>query len=92
MLNACLLSLSRGKILDVRSHTVAQGHMSKGEYSALVLQLLVMIHPAGGGIELPEHYPQWKVEFAKMDPPSGIQASLNKLCEGAYTKCCNDYL
>ena len=30
MLNACLLSLNRGKILDIRPQTTAQSHMSKG--------------------------------------------------------------
>lgn len=64
LLNACLHSLTRGKILDVRPQATAQMHMSKG-----------------GGIELPAHYPQWKVEFGKMDTPSTILASLVKLIE-----------
>lgn len=36
----------------------------------------------GGGVELPVHYPQWKVEHGKMEPPNIILASLNKLMEG----------
>ena len=38
----------------------------------------------GGGIELPAHYPQWKVEHGKMEPPNIILASLNKLMEGEF--------
>jgi len=37
---------------------------------------------AGGGVELPAHYPQWKVEYGRMEPPNIILASLNKLVEG----------
>jgi len=68
MLNACLLSLNRGKILDIRPQSIAQSHMSKG-----------------GGVELPAHYPQWKVEYGRMETPNIILASLNKLVEA-----CND--
>lgn len=33
-------------------------------------------------MESPAHYPQWKVEHAKFETPSVLQASLNKLLEG----------
>ena len=36
----------------------------------------------GGGVELPSHYPQWKVEYYKMESPGVLQTSLNKLVEG----------
>ena len=39
---------------------------------------------AGGGIELPSHYPQWRVEHLKLDTPNVIQSSLNKLKEGKH--------
>ena len=48
---------------------------------------------AGGGVELPSHYPQWKVEYIKTDMPSALQSSLNKLVEGTCTLfvCINKY-
>lgn len=64
LLNACLPSLSKGKVLDIRQPSTAQQHMSKG-----------------GGVELPSHYPQWKVEYGKLEPPPSLLASLNKLIE-----------
>ena len=36
----------------------------------------------GGGVELPSHYPQWKLEYYKLEAPSALQISLNKLVEG----------
>lgn len=33
-------------------------------------------------MELPTQYPQWKVEHAKFEPPTVIQASFSKLLEG----------
>ena len=44
--------------------------------------LCVIIVYVGGGVELPSHYPQWKVEFYKLEAPSALQTSLNKLVEG----------
>ena len=38
MLNACLASLSRGKILDIRPQSIAQSHTSKGRRSSLSSQ------------------------------------------------------
>ena len=45
---------------------------------------LTYFNCTGGGIELPAHYPQWKVEHGKMEPPNIILASLNKLMEGEF--------
>ena len=36
----------------------------------------------GGGVELPSHYPQWKLEYLKIETPAALQSSLNKLVEG----------
>lgn len=72
LLNACLPSLSRGKVLDVRPQDVAKQHTSRG-----------------GGVEEPSHYPQWKVEYAGMDPPSTIQSSLSKLLDACYDTALN---
>ena len=38
--------------------------------------------PLGGGVEMPEHYPQWKVEHAKFETPTVIQSSFTRLVEG----------
>ena len=49
----------------------------------------------GGGVELPVHYPQWKVEHGKMEPPNIILASLNKLMEGELphqVAVCSDHI
>ena len=35
----------------------------------------------GGGVELPAHYPQWKLENGKMDSLTGLAASLARLRE-----------
>jgi myotubularin-related protein 9 len=64
LLNACLPSLSKGKVLDTRSQEVAATHVSKG-----------------GGVELPAHYPQWRVEYGKMEGVAGLAASLARLRE-----------
>ncbi|XP_064382169.1 myotubularin-related protein 9-like [Halichondria panicea] len=64
ILNACLPGLSKGKVMDIRSQSIAQQHMSKG-----------------GGTEIPSHYPQWRVEYAKLDSPLLLQASLTKLLD-----------
>ncbi len=37
---------------------------------------------AGGGTEIPSHYPQWRVEYAKFDSPILLQGSLTKLLDG----------
>jgi myotubularin-related protein 9 len=64
LLNACLPSLSKGKVLDTRPQEVVTAHMSKG-----------------GGVELPAHYPQWRVEYGKMESRAGLAASLVRLRE-----------
>ena len=88
LLNACLPSLSKGKVLDIRQPSTAQQHMSKGvahsAASVAVLYTAVLLPPPGGGVELPSHYPQWKVEYGKLEPPPSLLASLNKLIEGAF--------
>ena len=35
----------------------------------------------GGGVELPAHYPQWRVEYGKMEGVAGLAASLARLRE-----------
>ena len=84
MLNACLPSRSRGKIIDVRSAGTASHHIGKGQ-GCMLKRMLKLFHVhvwSGGGVETPAHYPQWKLEHAKFDPPPGLQASFNRLLEG----------
>ena len=41
-----------------------------------------MIFLTGGGTELPERYPQWKLVYGDMEAPTGIMTSLEKLMTG----------
>ena len=50
--------------------------------SMYIHRLPAMILPvAGGGVELPAHYPQWRVEYGKMEGVAGLAASLARLRE-----------
>jgi len=49
--------------------------------------VLIGCNCTGGGVELPAHYPQWKVEHAKFEAPAVIQASFMKLLEGEHFFC-----
>ena len=35
----------------------------------------------GGGVEVPAHYPQWRLEYGMMDSPAGLASSLARLRE-----------
>lgn len=79
LLNACLPSLSKGKVLDTRPQEVAT---AKGNYEMKVpCTLLRSLVAAGGGVELPAQYPQWRVEYGKMESPVGLASSLARLRE-----------
>ena len=91
MLNAYLPSRSRGKVVDIRPQGVANQHMSKGKgwvwSGGVVFQCHAPPPCIGGGVESPAHYPQWKVEHAKFESPTVIQASFCKLIDGVYCMC-----
>ncbi len=60
------------------------GYWTPGITYFHVLSQLIVICCSGGGTEIPSHYPQWRVEYAKLDSPLLLQASLTKLLDGEW--------
>ena len=80
LLNGCLPSLSKGKVLDTRTPETVAAHTSKGA-AMLCYHDNRIPGVAGGGVELPAHYPRWRLEYGKMESKAAIAASLARLRE-----------